>query len=584
MKMLFGKKTIIGAGIALMAASSAHGEYTLKITRGNYPEGVKIENISGCIPEEYAYKKVAIDRGWTAGDYGTKLNVCLSPSFMKQGEVCENALILPLLKIEEGEWLSWEGCAVYPLFKENYTIECREMGRDMWVTLAEFEETDNSWERHMVDLAVYSGKEIEIRFVCRSHHGYMLALSNISVKTPVGVELQCDNLTPKFFAADELEDGMALTRFILTNTGADIAGCVIGLTDGDDLQAKTEDTGKWKTGESREFMLRLPVALNERKDYKITIEGEDFGRQTVAESFAYCTSFRRYLLVDKGTGMWCNACPSATLAMEELIREYGDAVIGVETHDNDLLANEINFSWLKFYSIPCMMLNRVKKSIGGNPENFGGYICEPTEMEITVDELTRDEGSAMKAKATIRTSDYFMPSDTISYRVGYVLTKNINGNLNNQYYQKNIYNVNSYKQYYYLPSRMLYTLCNFPNTSLISPTATMEENVSFTGIDGSLPQKLEAGASYEFSWDIPLPVGYEDFDGVRLVAYILETQTGIVVNSTAIDMGESSGVEVVETKDCRVADDDIYDVAGQKVMGKPKRGIYIVNGRKVIYQ
>lgn len=95
-----------------MAASSAHGEYTLKITRGNYPEGVKIENISGCIPEEYAYKKVAIDRGWTAGDYGANLNVCLSPSFMKQGEVCENALILPLLKIEEGEWLSWDGCAV----------------------------------------------------------------------------------------------------------------------------------------------------------------------------------------------------------------------------------------------------------------------------------------------------------------------------------------------------------------------------------------------------------------------------------------------------------------------------------------
>lgn len=53
------------------------------------------------------------------------------------------------------------------------------MGRDIWVTLAEFEETDNSWERHMVDLADYSGKEIEIRFVCRSHHGYMLALSNI---------------------------------------------------------------------------------------------------------------------------------------------------------------------------------------------------------------------------------------------------------------------------------------------------------------------------------------------------------------------------------------------------------------------
>lgn len=141
--------------------------------------------------------------------------------------------------------------------------------------------------------------------------------------------------------------------------------------------------------------------------------------------------------------MWCNACPSATLAMEELIREYGDAVIGVETHNYDLLANEINFSWLKFYSIPCMMLNRVKKSIGGKPENFGGYICEPTEMEITVDELTRDEGSVMKAKATIRTSDYFMSSDTISYRVGYVLTKNINGNLNNQYYQENIYNVNS---------------------------------------------------------------------------------------------------------------------------------------------
>ena len=578
-------KVIKGCLIAAtmsMTASSAHGEYTLKISKGKFPEGVRIENLNGCQPETYAYKKVSLDQAWASGDYGKRINVALSPSFMKKGETCENALSLPLMKIEEGEWLIWEGCEVYPLFKETYTVEAMEAGSGIRTIIGEYHETENDWTKHMADLSSFSGKDVEIRFVCRSTDGYMLALAGISILKPEAVSFDCENLTPKFFAAGELEEETATVKFTLTNTGVSVSGVTVGLADGDEVLSELHEEEEWKTGETKAFQLPLPLTLNVRRDYRITVETTDTDKQTVSESFAYCTSFKRHLLVDKGTGMWCNSCPDGTLAMQELKKEYGDAVIGVETHNDDPLANEINFTWLRFYSIPTLMLNRIRKTAGDGTYKFDDYILEPVDMQITVDGLIKNEDNTLTAKATVMTSDSFSATDRI-YRIGYVLTRDFTGEESTAFYQKNIFNIASYKQYYYLPSMIPYTLCHFSNVSLVSPLASISDNVAFTGIEGSLPETLECGSSYECSWDIPLPEGYTNFDGMRLVAYVLDAGNYNVVNSTMIETGDTSEVKLIGGNAEYCTKEGVYSIDGRKITGAPERGIYIVGGKKVIF-
>ncbi len=186
--------------MASLMATAAYGEYTLKTNNGKYPEGVKIENLNGNLPEETWYKRGWTEDGWSIGDYGTLNCVALSPSHVAEGD-CENALTLPSITIEEGEWLSWEACEVYPLFKDTYTVEFQPEGNERWITLGEFTVEESTWATHMIDLAPYAGKRGMIRFVCRSSEGYMLALNNVAINRPTDYSFTSSNHSPKFVTA-----------------------------------------------------------------------------------------------------------------------------------------------------------------------------------------------------------------------------------------------------------------------------------------------------------------------------------------------------------------------------------------------
>lgn len=575
------KGTILIAMMAL--AASSHGEYTLKLSRGKYPEGVKTENLNGNIPQSSWYKNGWTEDGWSAGDYGTSYNIAVSPSGISGG-ICENALILPSMLIEEGEWLSWEGCEIYPKFCDDYTVEFRAKDTDTWVTIGEYTESKSRWTTHMVDLSPFYGLEGNLRFVCRSENGYMLGLNNISIKKPTEYSFSSENHTPKFFAIGDLDEGNAMAEISVMNTGVAISTAVVAITiDGNPVSTLSLDK-YWPTGETRQFQLPIPLTLNERADYALTLQPFESEMLTIDTSFAFCTSFKRNLYVDKGTGMWCNACPNGTLSVEELADIYGDALIVGETHYDDPIANEIDFKWLNFHSIPQLMLNRVLSTKGDNASKFENQICLPTEMEINITDLSVKSNGDLFARAEVKTSEFF--SDTrIPYCIGYMLTQNVNGDENVQYYQKNICTTARQKQYRYLPSTMYYLLCSFPNVTIPSRLATLSENPAFTGIKGSLPESLASGEIYNYEWEIPLPEGFDNFNGMRLVAFILDSEKRTIINSTASYIDDYTGIEEISDYSATQKTEKIFTIDGVEVKADKQSllpGLYIVNGKKIL--
>lgn len=578
------RKSIGFAVMLAFVASTSRGEYNLIISQGKYPEGVKVENINGNIPMSTWYKNGWTEQGWTTGDYGTFYNIALSPSGIADDAVCENALTLPHMKIEDGEWLSWDGCEIYPKFSDYYTVEFRSNDDEPWVILGEYTESKSIWSHHMIDLNPYNGIEGEFRFVCRSKNGYMLGLNNISIKKPTEYSFISINRSPKFFAIDELENDNAFVDVSIMNTGAPISSAVIGISIGEDSVSALQEDHYWQTGETRDFRIPLPLTPNVRTDYIVTIAPSDSDPQIVGNSFAFCTSFKRYLYVDKGTGMWCNACPNGTLAIEDLEETYGDALIVGETHNGDLLANDIDFSWLNFYSIPYLMLNRVISTKGENASKFDSQICKPTEMEIKVNNLSINSDGSLCAKATVSTSESFTDSNCL-YRIGYIVTHNVNGNEDARYYQKNICTTAKQKQYRYLPSMMNYSLCYFPDVTIPSNLATAAENPAFTGINGSLPESLAPGKTYDCEWTIPLPNGFDSFNGMRVVAYILDANKKTIVNSTASYVDNYASIEEVSDFSTESRAQQIFTIEGRKVRGEKNSllpGLYIINGEKIL--
>ena len=577
------RKTIT-AGVAMtLTAIAAHGEYTLNISKDKYPEGVKTENIKRNIPDSLWYKKSWTKDGWSIGDYGTHKNAQLSPSHVAEG-ICENALTLPSITIEDGEWLSWDGCEVYPLFNDIYTVEFKPDGEEAWISLGEFTESQSKWSRHMIDLNQYYGCAGQIRFVCRSTDGYMLALNNISIKKPTTHTFVSYNSTPKFFAVGDLDEGSASAEITIMNTGAPMSSSTIGITIAGTRVSTLQEDSYWPTGETRAYTLPLPLTPNVRADYEITIEAPDGEKHTLSESFAYCTSFKRHLYVDKGTGMWCTSCPQGSIVIEELEETYGDALIVGETHEGDLLANDTYFTWLKFYSIPYVMLNHIQTTKGDDSEKFENQLCVPTEMGIRITDLTVKSDGTLTGKASVSTSEAFTATER-TFRIGYVLTRDVSGYENPGFYQKNICTLGKDKQYRYLPSRMTFQMCYFHNVTIPSKLSTDSENPAFTGIVGSLPESLTAGETYDFEWDIPLPEGYDSFDGLRLVAFIIDADNSYIINSTATYIDGSAGVEGITDGSMASRPERIFTIDGRQVRGEKsslQQGLYIMDGKKVL--
>ena len=577
------RKTTIAVVAMTLTAIAAHGEYTLEISRGKFPEGVKTENLNGNIPDETWYKRSWTEDGWSIGDYGTSNSVAVSPTHVDKGS-CENTLTLPPITIEEGEWLSWEGCEGYPLFKDLYTVEFRPEGNETWTTLGEYTEEKSNWNIHMIDMSAYQGINGEIRFVCRSDAGYLLVLNKICVRKPTDHTFATTNKTPKLFATGELEAGNALTEISVMNTGAPMQGAIIGITVGDDVVSSLREDTYWPTGETRQFQLPLPLTPNVRADYKITIEPTDGEKQTLAESFAYCTSFKRHLYVDKGTGMWCNACPTGTLLIEQLEETYGDNLIVGETHQGDPLANDMYFTWLRFYAIPYLMLNHIQSTKGDDLKKFESQICVPTEMGIHITGMSVKSDGTLRARASVSTSESFAAVDR-TYRIGYMLTRNVSGNENPGYYQNNICTMAKEKQFRYLPSRMTFPMCYFPNVTIPSQLATDSENPGFTGISGSLPETLAAGETYDYEWDIPLPEGFDSFDGIRLAAYIIDAGNRYIINGTATYIDDSTGIQEITDVTPESKPGRIFTIDGRQVRpekGALEPGLYIVDGKKTL--
>lgn len=577
------RKTIMAAVAMTLTAMAAHGEYTLKISGNKYPEGVTTENLNGNVPEESWYKRSWTKEGWSTGEYGNRTAVAVSPSHVAEG-ICENALTLPSITIEEGEWLVWEGCEGYPLFSDSYTVEFRTDGDETWTVLGEFTEEKSNWSIHMIDMSPYRGINGKIRFVCRSEAGYLLVLNNIRVKKLTDHTFALTNGTPKFFATGELEEGNAPTEISVMNTGAPMQGAVIGLTVGEEEVSSLREDSYWPTGKIRQFQLPLPLTPNVRTDYKITVEPTDGEKQTIGESFAYCTSVKRRLYVDKGTGMWCNQCPAGTLAIEQLEDTYGDALIVGETHDGDLLANDMYFSRLKFYGIPHLMLNHIQSTKGETVSAFERQICIPTEIGIDISGLSVKSDGTLSARVSVITSDSFAATDR-TYRIGYLLTRNVSGYENPLYYQMNICTLAKDKQYRYLPSRMVFPMCHFPNVTIPSQLATDSENPAFSGIAGSLPETLAAGETYEREWDIPLPEGFDSFEGIRLVAYVLDAGNQYIINSTCAYIDEYAGIEEIRDSGAEPMRKGIFSIDGRRMAegaGPLQPGLYIIDGRKTL--
>ena len=267
----------------------------------------------------------------------------------------------------------------------------------------------------------------------------------------------------------------------------------------------------------------------------------DDQRVTLSDGPVYVSHYPRRMLVDEGTGMWCQNCPSGMLELDRLHREFGDNVIAVATHcnaDQDPLTNDPYWQGLGFYAAPYFRLDRIRQSASGSASGLDAYYDRPVEFRITISGLESEGNDAVKVTASVESA---VPADNSAdrYRIGYVLTSDFYCPGDRKYYQQNDVTNPSGGRFYFMPKRIPGDMIVFHDVSLTSDNA-------FEGIAGSLPAELLPGERYEFSWTVDRPELLEDIADGRMVVYLLDSVTGEIFNADSAGIRSFSSVADVE--------------------------------------
>lgn len=524
------------AGFAL----SMNADYKLDFSKNKFGENVTVGRYDELTPISDHYGNGYTDNGWTIERFNGMGSVALSPTHTGVESPCDNRITTPPLTIEEGEYMRWTYRSVHPDFLESFRIEAMVSGDAESKVIFENTAVRAVAHTEIVSLEEFVGKEVSFSFICDSQNKYMLALGNIYIEKPSSANFDIENLTPRFQACkDDIGEGKIILSML--NTGKSNAYTALKCVDEANNEKTVNLEGDWKTGERREIEFDITLNCNSKYDYTIYGVTSDGKSDQLLKSNIYASYFVRNLVVDKGTGMWCQNCPSGMIELEKLQNQFGDNIIALETHIDggpEPLSNKDYWTQIDFYAAPYFKLNRIKNSAYSNTSKFEQYYSNPTRFAIDVTSVKEISEDQYEITAKVEAAESLNNSSD-RYRIGYVMSSTFFDPTSKSFYQKNTPALSS-DRFYYLPSKISSELMVFHDV-------TLGVDGAFSGIEYSLPEQIEADMNHDFTWTVERPELLGDMKAGRIVAIVLDTETGIIENATAVNLDKEFGDSSVES-------------------------------------
>lgn len=335
------------------------------------------------------------------------------------------------------------------------------------------------------------------------------------------------------------------------------------------------------------FKIEVP-AISEIGKYKLIVnlskvngqENENINSSKM-ESTVNCKEyyFPRKVVVEEGSGTWCQYCVRGIVGMHEMRKRYPDTFIGIVSHYNDVMAaSSYNSLHSKFFSagLPNSVMNR-KSELVMDPSFINleeAYLKEliPSDIGIQVEASFASE--AKDAINITTTTTFGFSKENVAYRIALVLIEDSVRGTGKGYEQLNAYTKESGGRFDGIE------MGGFENLPFTVPAEKMVyENVargiykSYMGNLNSVPYTVEKGESYNFSYEISKAdlknAKVLNKDYLEVVALLLNTNTGEIVNADKIKvmpydpMGiKNTGISQLEVyaENGSIYVDGIYDI------------------------
>ena len=350
--------------------------------------------------------------------------------------------------------------------------------------------------------------------------------------------------------------------------------------------------GTKKTGQVN---LRNPLKYNERSGLKFSdlsygkegidvpvtfeitkVNGEanisDENKRTgYLNCFNAANGFKRVHLMEEGTGTWCQWCPAGIVMMDNLAKNYPEDYALVGVHYNDAMQVTSTAPVIAMFggSYPNSYIDRsvnimpTMASVNQTLKAFTEYYRQiPALVGFPSIKGVKTEDGKLKVNTDVQFALDLRGASR--YRLSYYIVEDGVG----PYEQQNGFAGGESGPMGGWESKGLYV------STLFNDVARYLEG-GMEGVQGSIPGSVKQGESY--SYEVELPLTNVTKDKVRVVAFVVDTTTGTVVNAAQkeVDLTESGVEEIADASSSEILSKTYYTLNGVEVKD-PSNGIYIL--------
>ncbi len=578
-------------------AVTAQNTYFATDFTDGIPEGFTLHDVDGRTPST-DMQNLGFEVGvpWIVTDEGDDGNkVACSTSWYKNAGQSDDWMVTGAISIESADAvLSWRSRASDKDYRDGYKVYLSETGTspedfDKSVPLFSVSKETFAWTEHSVSLAAYEGKTIYLAFVNDSKDKTCLYIDDIfvGVASSVGIELGFGRVVNTY-------GEMAFSGKVFAAGKDKVTGYTIGYEIDGERYEQTY-ASELEPGMKFDFTLdkKFDIDRNETLDYKAWVKS---GADSTGVS-GRVSAYPWKIVAEEITGTWCGWCVRGIVSMEKMNTNYPGSFIGIAVHGDsydpmrigveDYLSGLMdNFGMGGF---PNCVVNR-NVLTAGDPANIEMYYTRIREAEKNNNGvMVTAEYDAATDEINVHTDMYFSEKvENADYRLAYVLIEDdVHVSSDDPGISED--QIVAYSQVNYYAGGGNGEMGGFEDKPSVIPADQMWYNDVARGIypdlkgeGGILPETVEEGELYTHNTVLSFPENVVRRENVS-VAVLLLDKNGLVANADKTEIkGVTSGIDIVDGAVETSTDDAFYTLGGVRV-SNPAKGVYIQNGRKIVF-
>lgn len=253
----------------------------------------------------------------------------------------------------------------------------------------------------------------------------------------------------------------------------------------------------------------------------------------------------RKVVIEEGTGTWCQWCPRGKVAMEEMHAANPD-FIGIMVHNGDPMTLAAYDAAAAFDGFPSAHVSRETMNIEVSTSTFNqalnSHKLKPTEASIVATPTASNNSVTIEVTSTFN-------SNIIdgNYRMGVIIVENGVTGTSNGYRQANAYSGGASGPmggYENLPNPV-------PANQMVYDYVGRALLGGYNGQANSLPAVMTAGSSHNYTFNYTIPSS-QNINNLYAVAVIIDNNNGTIVNADKKKINNVVGISNLESIDLNV--------------------------------